>query len=176
MTEIGAEWLDRFGLGPAEGEYPDWLIEFNLSTAPLKHWRIKRSKIKPDDLWFGIKVSRLAGTRATLLRRDEQLKLLWKPPHPSRPMVVAGTFLQKNQINWPEITNLDGLPKIIQELEQLLKTTFLREVEITATSLKADDIVNLNQWLSPFADQVYYYGAGLDKPFEIGLSDGNKAL
>lgn len=164
-------WLLRHKLDPPATDHPDWGIVINISTVPPFDWTVRRSKIKPNELWFGIGISRLLGWSARLFPRDKSFEVSWGSAGCT---VESENLRYRRMMQWPEFDDLDQLPAVAERLESLLKVRFCRQVDLHAATLKAQDLETLRQWLRPICDSYTCYLGDFhgNAPASVGCDDG----
>jgi hypothetical protein len=149
-----AAWLTQHLLHPPEAEHSDWGFKLSLSTVPVGDWTLRRSKVKPHELWFVVNVSRILGWRAVLSPRDKAFTTTWRS---SGAVEVDAQSLQyRSRTAWPALSSLDGVPALVGEIQSLLGRTFVREAELFGPSLKTADFAFFAQWLAPACDLVEF--------------------
>lgn len=144
-------WLEKRDLNPPAGEHPDWGFKIGFSTVAVSDWTIRRSHIGPQELWFGLGLSRILGWRATLFPRDESFRVSWRSD--GTPEVTAQSLALRRR-PWPSLLSLDELPELLGAIEALLGRQFLRGAEFSAASLKTGDFLGLADWLRPACDTM----------------------
>ncbi|SMC20234.1 hypothetical protein SAMN02745857_00880 [Andreprevotia lacus DSM 23236] len=159
-------WLQAKGMQPPADEHPDWGFQLAASTVPLDDWLVRRSKLPPDALWFGLGFSRLLGWTATLQRRDEAFKVCWRPEHALE--VEAQSMRYRHRTAWPALAALDALPQMLGALATLLDCRFLPVFQIKAASLKGSDIAVMADWLQPVASTLDFWVGKLHGELPLG--------
>jgi hypothetical protein len=167
-------WLTQHHLNPPETEHPDWGFKLSMSTVPVRDWTVRRSKVKPDELWLGVNVSRIVGWRVILYPRDKAFTTTWQS---SGAIEVDAQSLQyRARTTWPSLPDLTELAAMVKETETVLGRRFLREAELFAPSLKATDFAFFAQWLRPICDVVQFTLGAVhgDLPSEAADVDDNR--
>lgn len=149
-----AAWLEELGLNPPQSEHPDWGFKLSFSTVRPFDWTVRRSKIGPSELWFGVGLSRLTGWTAALFPRDEAFRVTWRSDETMD--VKAQSVLLRHRTPWPPLPSLNALPHTIESIEKILGRRFHRTAEFFGPSLKSSDFPALAEWLRPLSDEIVF--------------------
>ena len=169
-------WLNRHGLAPPETEHPDWGFKLSFSTVPVFDWTVRRSKIRPQELWFGIGLHRITGWTAVLFPRDESFRVTWRSSGAID--VQSQSLILRKRTAWPSFATLDDLPDTLVAIEAQLGKTFLRAASYYGQSLKSTDFAILSTWLRPVCDELnvtlgtVYGGLPVGEEVDDGRSKG----
>lgn len=145
-------WLEALSLSPPPSEHLDWGFKITFSTVPPVQWAVRRSRIGPNELWFGVGLSRLTGWTATLFPRDEAFKVVWRST--GRMDVISQFHRFRCGVNWPTLSSLDQLPQAIKSFEDIFSVRFHRSAEFLGPSLKTADFSVLAGWLGSACDEL----------------------
>jgi hypothetical protein len=166
-----AAWLTQHHLSPPDTEHPDWGFKLSMSTVPVSDWTVRRSKVRPDELWLAVNVSRIVGWRVVLYPRDKAFTTTWQS---SGAIEVDAQSLQyRARTAWPGLPDLTGLAAMVKETEAVLGRRFLREAELSGPSLKTTDFAFFAEWLNPICDVVLFTLGTVHGDLPAGATDVN---